>query len=98
MNGTNERKGERERKRQSRGGRIAQWLAYLFPDPAAPGLIYSSTVFFISGKIFNVAVLIDATKPIQLTLKKPNKVDQTLPVLAQRDKLDTKVGVRVKGG
>ena len=32
------------------GGSNAQWLAYLFPDPAAPGLIPNVPEIFPVGK------------------------------------------------
>ena len=32
------------------GGSIAQWLAYLFPDPAAPGLIPNIPEIFSEEK------------------------------------------------
>ena len=36
-------------------GRIAQWLAYLLPDPAAPGLIPCVPKRISEGKIVDVA-------------------------------------------
>ena len=40
---------------------IAQWLAYLRLDPAAPGSNHSSRVYeFITEKITNDALLIDS--------------------------------------
>ena len=38
---------------------IAQWLAYLIPDPAAPGLNHRSRVFSIEK--YDLAELIDST-------------------------------------
>ena len=37
------------------GGSIAQWLTYLLPDPAAPGLNPSIPEIFSEEKIVNVA-------------------------------------------
>ena len=36
----------------SEGGRIAQWFAYLLPDPAAPSLIPRVPKKISEGKIF----------------------------------------------
>ena len=39
----------------SSGGSMARWVAYLLPDPAAPGLITSIPEIFSEEKIANVA-------------------------------------------
>ena len=41
------------------GGSIAQWLAFLLPDPSAPGSNLGFGVF--SEKIIDVAKLIDSS-------------------------------------
>ena len=37
------------------GGSISQWLAYLLPDPAAPGSIPSIPLKFSEEKVFDIA-------------------------------------------
>ena len=41
--------------KQNKGSSIAQWLAYLLPDPATPGSIPSIRELFFREKIVNVA-------------------------------------------
>ena len=59
------------------GSSIAQWLAYLLPDPAARVCITALEFFF--RKNSDVAVLIDSSLVI---CEKLNQVDLKLPVLA----------------
>ena len=55
LNGELTRSYEKTIKCDNVGGTIAQWLAYLFPDPAALGLIPSVSGIFLEKKIVNVS-------------------------------------------